>query len=183
MGVWRNISRLANLGAVQGVVEPGPTDVLTPAQLVQIGDDVSHTISPVVVPVAYYQAEAPIVVANFSIVQIRAAPRGTRFFPGGGMTATGIAGNITLDISTTDGLTILNPVILAPALFGGVANLHRVTAGDVAAAPAPNGIARFIAHDNSMWDSYFVPGGTVLNVVGVSINAFIGFTMTLQDVP
>lgn len=47
MPLWRNIRRLDTSGPVQGVVNPGPTDVVTPLQAVQIVDDASHAVAPV----------------------------------------------------------------------------------------------------------------------------------------
>jgi hypothetical protein len=50
MALWKNITRLASGPAVQGVVNPGPVDVLTPYQAVQIADDATRATAPPRVP-------------------------------------------------------------------------------------------------------------------------------------
>jgi len=48
--LWRNIRRLSFLGPVLGVQNPGPLDVVTPAQGVAILDDATWAVAPPEVP-------------------------------------------------------------------------------------------------------------------------------------
>lgn len=59
MPLWRNIRRLAWAGAVQGVQNPGPVDIIVPAQGVSLLDDASRAVAPPRYPTILAEALGP----------------------------------------------------------------------------------------------------------------------------
>ncbi len=181
MPVWRNIARLAGLGPLQGVVDPGPTDVITPAQLVQVGDDVSHTIPPVIVPVSIFSAQSPIVAVRFATVEIQAGPRGTHLEFLVGFSAADTPGNLTMEAWTT-ATTLANRAAVAGVQIGALPSLTTCTVGDAAALGAPSSIHRSGVSFLTVPD-LFLPAGEILFISAQTAGVFGGVVFLAQDVP
>ena len=118
MGLWRNITRLGGIGAIQGVQEPGPTDVLTPVQTVQIVDDVSYAVRPLQVPVTSFYPDIPVGGAGErGAFAFKPGPRGSvlRVVYG----SNGISAGVTSDL------------VIGPVAPGTLAGLLDTAGGDL----------------------------------------------------
>ncbi len=134
MALWRNITRLAGIGARQGVQDPGPTDVLTPVQTVQIVDDVSHGVRPLSVPYTTCFVDVPSVANERGSFVFLSGPRGSilRWHLGTNGASAGI----------------IQDTILAP-----------VARGTIPVAATPGG-----AFQTQLWDQEQVPLFTIVNL-------------------
>ncbi|MEE8507766.1 MAG: hypothetical protein V3T07_01765 [Myxococcota bacterium] len=71
MPLWTNIRRLAFSGAVQGVKNPGPLDVVTPAQAVSVVDAYAHwAAAPPRVPWILAEPATTTAVGEFTGIEI-----------------------------------------------------------------------------------------------------------------
>jgi len=184
LGIWRNIARLAQAGSVQGVVEPGPTDVLTPAQAVQVIDDVSHAVQPVLVPVAYYLVTTPAVAVRFATIEITGGPRGTllRYGQGVDITASAIANTDNIELFTGLAGAQANRVVQVAVANFGPAVVHAVTIGDRADPVTQGWVHRQTQSGWNPWDLFIGPG-EVAQFVASTVNTARGMAFLLQDVP
>lgn len=181
MALWRNIQRLAGVGAVQGVVEPGPTDVLTPAQAVQVIDDVSHAVQPLAVPVSFYQVTSPAVALRFAAFRVNAGPRGTLVRLGIGQNAAGTAIS-NLDTMAVDTQALANLTTVVPTVtFGGTAPLSTVQVGD--ATLAGTGPFWRLTQVGTSLDVYIAPGEVFQLTEKATVAAARNLGLIVQDVP
>lgn len=184
MGLWRNIARLARAGSVQGVVEPGPTDVLTPAQAVQVLDDVSHAVQPLAVPVSIHSALSPAVALRLPAVRIQAGPRGTLirslYGQNAGATASSNVNTFAIFDPAVDALA--NETIAPPVLVLGGTATHRVFTGDLV---DPISLFMFIEANKvgAAIDLYLEPDESIGIGETQSPNVVRVFNLIIQDIP
>ncbi len=135
MPLWTNIRRLAFAGAVQGVKEPGPLDVITPAQGVVVLDDSSAVVSPAKHPIFFVSASAAVNAARFTGLEIQ--PRG------GAVSLLSImvkgTGSVTTAMWRDDAQVSFSRNPTVQVTTGGVPNLERPDCGifDVQLAALP----------------------------------------------
>ncbi|MHC4607353.1 MAG: hypothetical protein ACYTAF_10570 [Planctomycetota bacterium] len=187
MPIWRNIVRLANAATAQAVVDPGPVDVATPAQAVQVLDDVSHTVSPVVVPLFFFAALSPAPGAGrHATIEFRPGPRGSliRSVAGYQVAPPAWANNSDVDVWIQVGALILaNPVAVPGATNFGVAALSTCTFGDVPTASISAAAAPFRALAAGTFVDLFVAPGQVVNLIRGTANLQAACALLVQDVP
>jgi len=184
MGVWTNITRLAQAGSVQGAQNPGPTDVITPAQAVQVIDDVSHAVPPVAVPVALWNGISVAVVARSSAFEIRAAPNGTLIRTIiGRNNVTGLPANVdTVRIATTP-VALANLAAVADRLvLGAPAPLSSIFSGDIALPISPADVGWRFGINGTTVD-LFLAAGEVMQLYNATTNQQVILGFITQDIP
>lgn len=182
MGRWANIRRLAFSGAVQGVLNPGPVDVLTPVQAVQILDDASIAVAPPLVPrVLVEGAGGPATVGEFSCLEFQGRD--------GGLWLELIQANtLSGPIATwrnDDQVTTVRVPVVALSTFG-VPNLEPPGSGyfnsRVAALPAFSARVN-LSTFGSLAVGLFLASGERFFLASVTANNLVNVTAICREVP
>jgi hypothetical protein len=182
--LWKNIRRLAFTGAAQGVLNPGPLDVLTPMQSVQLTDDASRLAAPPRILDAMAGADVSGVAGIFSGVEIKASAGGIWL---DAFALSGVTNN-PFSMWRDDAQALVSTVAANIATWGPTverAPLSRIQGVRVAAIPA----------DALVWDQsnfmagalreirLFIPPGQALYMANTTANGAIAFFLRLREVP
>lgn len=182
MAIWANIRRLAYSATVQGVQNPGPLEILTPAQSVQIMDDASHAVAPVLVPRVWIQglggATAP---GDFSGVEIQGREGGCVIEA----ISPSVPTNDNLAFWRDDDQATITRVAMTSVTTLGVPNLEAPRCGYfnvlVNALPAFQ-VGFPLAFESPRIDLYVGPGERVF-FVNPTANAIILFLARIREIP
>jgi hypothetical protein len=181
MPAWKNIRRFWSAVAAQGVVDPGPVDLLGPVQAVQILDDLSErAIQRVDVASSFWDVTSPAAgVGRHSVIAIAAGPQGTLFGDGRSNTA---AQYHVLDIPLA---TIANLALVANITRFGVRQpTSQVYTGDIAAAVIVAGTPFWRFNTAAQRRSIFLQPGEILTIShSIANTALSNIGFTLVDVP
>lgn len=193
MGLWTNITRLAAAAANQNQQNPGPVDVLTPAQAVQVIDDVSHTVRPVPVPhgLRHVFIDASVVAGQRAAVRYRPGPRGSVFR---NLYSGSSSGGVNTDVAIytrpvgTFVFDTGSPGTSNTAYFPFTRRtvpLHTVEFGTVIASPTTAFGALFIdlAAASVIPMGFYVDNSQELIVHGVGVATDQAYILEVQDVP
>ncbi len=183
MAIWQNIRRLSFSGAVQGVQNPGPVEVLTPVQAVQILDDASSAVAPPRVPrVVVAGAGAAAAVGEFSCIEVQGREGGVWVETLQGNTSSLAAAIWRDDDQAT---TARAPVPTLTTL--GVPNLEAPGSGyfnsRVAALPAFAARYNLTTFETSGLINLFVSPGERLFIANTAANLLVNVTLVCREVP
>lgn len=186
MGLWENIRRLSNAATIQGVQDPGRVDVLTPAQAVQVIDDVSHAVPPVLVPLAETHITIAGVALEFSAAILSPGPSGSLIVNARGSNGVTAGANIEVftvprPLGTTALATVAGTALTAQT--NGLAPLHTWRTGNLAASLLVGTfVPTRVGVGGRAMDMFLAPGREwVIQLVGVAAGLFC--TVEVQDVP
>jgi len=182
--LWKNIRRLSFSGPVQGVVNPGPADIILPIQAVQILDDAAHAVQPATVPRGFATATIAGGAADFAGLEISARAGGIWIVRVHTLTAV----NLNLEVWRDETqATVVRSAALQTV--GGVPNLASFASGifDVRIAAIP----AFAAPMNVQTPGgpgfhpldLFVPPGERWFLVNDTVNVPGLFALSLREVP
>lgn len=184
MAIWQNIRRLASSGSVQGVQNPGPVEVLTPAQAVQILDDASIAVAPPRVPwiMAEFIGALP-AGGEFSGAEIQARAGGLWILQTERSSVN--AGNQALrswrDDDQVTTVRTVNQRVWATGAANGVGPVSAFFEIRVAAFPG-NAVLFNSADGPTPWGFFVAPGERIF-IVASNANIAVGLTLWCREVP
>jgi len=181
--LWKNIRRLATSGPLQGVVDPGPADVIMPAQAVQIIDDASMAVAPVSVPWALATVDSNTLALEFSGIEVQARAAGIwimRILPRGNS-----AGQMR--IWRDDAQVTTRRVVTPEVTVFGVPNLGALDSGvfniRVAARPAFSAFLNQNQNASMPWPPMFLRPGERFFIIHNTAQTTLAVTLLLREVP
>jgi len=184
--LWRNIIRLGSVGALQGVKNPGQLDVVTPAQAVQIVDDVSRAVAPVNVPQILADPGTGTAVGSHSGIEFIA--RGGGLWLMGFWTTSGTAQTLVMfrnddQVVTSRGATVGVTVLGTPD----AAQTPESAINDIriATAAIPTGAVRIQADDpnNVLRIPLFIRPGEHFFIIAGITNTSSAIAAQLREIP
>jgi len=182
MPLWRNIQRLSFSGAVQGVVNPGSTDVITPLQGVQITDDASAIVAPPRYPHCWVAAGTGTALTEFSGLEIAARAAGIWVLQ---IVNRGSNANV-LRMWRDDDQAVTARAPAGDILTMGVPNGERPESAindiRVAALPAVD-VGINLDPDNGIRGSWFIYPGERFYVANLVSDTQLSATIQLREVP
>jgi len=181
--LWKNIRRLATSGPLQGVVDPGPADVIMPAQAVQIIDDASRAVAPVSVPWALATTDSNTLATEFSGIEVQARGGGIwimRILPRGNSSSQ-------MRIWRDDAQVTTRRVASVELTVFGVPNLGALDSGvfNIRVALRPTFSAFLNQNQNASmpWTPMFVRPGERFFMTHNTSNTALAVTLLLREVP